>query len=83
MYLNFALTCTSNNAKNDPCCPTTSLVSCVPPVVLASSEKTNIEMFSVGNHVLGIQCHPELSKDVVVEIIHGFRAADTISFQIR
>ncbi|XP_068643827.1 gamma-glutamyl peptidase 5-like isoform X2 [Aristolochia californica] len=59
-------------------------VSCAPPgsVVLASSAKTNIEMFSVGSHVLGIQCHPEFTKDVMIEIIEGLLATDTISAEV-
>ncbi|KAG9450178.1 hypothetical protein H6P81_010143 [Aristolochia fimbriata] len=59
-------------------------VSRPPPgsVVLASSAKTNIEMFSVGDHVLGIQCHPEFSKDVMLDIIQSRRAAKSISDEV-
>lgn len=34
-------------------------------VLLAQSESTAVEMFSVGGHVLGIQGHPELSKQTL------------------
>ncbi|XP_077216731.1 gamma-glutamyl peptidase 3-like [Tasmannia lanceolata] len=56
-------------------------VSCVPPggVVLASSDKTEIEMFSLGDHVLGIQGHPEFSKDVILDIIDGRLSTNVIS----
>ncbi|KAF3776100.1 Gamma-glutamyl peptidase 5 [Nymphaea thermarum] len=48
-------------------------VSCVPPgaLILGSSKKTKIEMFSIGDHVLGLQYHPEFFKDVVLDIIHN------------
>ncbi|XP_010525777.1 PREDICTED: gamma-glutamyl peptidase 5 [Tarenaya hassleriana] len=37
--------------------------------VLASSDFCNIEMFSVGDHILCIQGHPEYNKDILFEII--------------
>eukprot|EP00249_Psilotum_nudum_P028895 c38887_g1_i1 orf=343-1125(-) len=45
-------------------------VSEIPPggELLASSEKTGIEIFAVGEHVLGIQGHPEFTEDV----LHNF-----------
>ncbi|MQL80318.1 hypothetical protein Taro_012764 [Colocasia esculenta] len=48
-------------------------VSMVPPgaVVLASSDKTKIEMFALGDYVLGMQCHPEFSEDVLIDIIQS------------
>ncbi|XP_068637404.1 gamma-glutamyl peptidase 3-like [Aristolochia californica] len=59
-------------------------VSRAPPgsVILASSAKTNVEMFSVGDHVLGIQCHPEFSKDVMLDIIQQRLATNSISVEV-
>lgn len=37
--------------------------------VLAFSEKTAVEMFAIGDHVLGIQGHPEYTKDILHNII--------------
>ncbi|XP_072979980.1 gamma-glutamyl peptidase 3-like isoform X1 [Typha angustifolia] len=37
--------------------------------VLAFSEKTGVEMFAIGDHILGIQGHPEYSKDILHNII--------------
>ncbi|KAK1276748.1 hypothetical protein QJS04_geneDACA004183 [Acorus gramineus] len=56
----------------------------VPPgaIVLASSEKTEIEMFAVGDCVLGIQCHPEFSKDVMLDIIHCRLSGDSFSAEV-
>ncbi|KAG0582537.1 hypothetical protein M758_3G066700 [Ceratodon purpureus] len=48
-------------------------VSEIPPgaELLASSERTGVEMFSVGEHVLAIQGHPEFYDDVVVDLLDG------------
>ncbi|CAN6483290.1 unnamed protein product [Victoria cruziana] len=55
-------------------------VTCVPPgaVILGSSKKTEIEMFSVGNHVLAMQYHPEFFKDVILDIIHKLVATNML-----
>ncbi|XP_071736919.1 gamma-glutamyl peptidase 5-like [Rutidosis leptorrhynchoides] len=37
--------------------------------VLASSDKTKIEMFRCGNHIMGIQGHPEYTKDILMQLI--------------
>ncbi|KAK9266417.1 hypothetical protein L1049_025343 [Liquidambar formosana] len=37
--------------------------------VIAFSEKTGVEMFSIGDHVLGIQGHPEYTKDILFNLI--------------
>lgn len=37
--------------------------------VIAFSDKTGVEMFAIGSHVLGIQGHPEYSNDIVSNII--------------
>lgn len=36
---------------------------------MASSERTGVEMFAVGEHVLAIQGHPEFFEDVVVDLL--------------
>ncbi|KAJ3677159.1 hypothetical protein LUZ60_002883 [Juncus effusus] len=43
----------------------------VPPgaQVLASSNKTGVEMFCIGNNMLGIQGHPEYTKDIMYNLI--------------
>ncbi|XP_073123005.1 gamma-glutamyl peptidase 5-like [Henckelia pumila] len=38
--------------------------------VLAWSKKTGVEMFRYGNHIMGIQGHPEYTKDIVLHIIN-------------
>ncbi|CAL5213562.1 unnamed protein product [Lathyrus oleraceus] len=37
--------------------------------VIAKSDKTGIEMFRYGDHIMGIQGHPEYSKDILFNII--------------
>ncbi|XP_020110796.1 gamma-glutamyl peptidase 5-like [Ananas comosus] len=37
--------------------------------VLAYSEKTGVEMFCIGEHILGIQGHPEYTKDILYNLI--------------
>ncbi|XP_057978190.1 gamma-glutamyl peptidase 5-like [Malania oleifera] len=37
--------------------------------VLAWSEKTGIEMFECGSHIMGIQGHPEYTKDILLLLI--------------
>lgn len=56
-------------------------VSAIPPeaVVLASSEKTKFEMFAIGDQILGIQSHPEFSKDVMMDIIQNQLSANSFS----
>lgn len=48
-------------------------VSELPPgaELLASSEQTGIEMYSVGEHTLAIQGHPEFLDDVVDDLLEG------------
>lgn len=43
----------------------------IPPraKVIAYSEKTSVEVFAVGEHVLGIQGHPEYGKDILHNLI--------------
>ncbi|KAK6944308.1 Glutamine amidotransferase [Dillenia turbinata] len=37
--------------------------------VIAYSDKTGVEMFKIGNHIMGIQGHPEYTKDILCDII--------------
>ncbi|XP_010268450.1 PREDICTED: gamma-glutamyl peptidase 5-like [Nelumbo nucifera] len=37
--------------------------------VIASSDKTRVEMFTLGDHILGIQGHPEYTTDILYNII--------------
>ncbi|KAB2625950.1 glutamine amidotransferase YLR126C [Pyrus ussuriensis x Pyrus communis] len=37
--------------------------------VIGYSDKTGVEMFTIGSHVLGIQGHPEYSKDILSNLI--------------
>ncbi|CAI9770025.1 unnamed protein product [Fraxinus pennsylvanica] len=37
--------------------------------VIARSNKTGIEMFKYGDHIMGIQGHPEYTKDILLNII--------------
>lgn len=37
--------------------------------VIAWSEKTGIEMFSYGNHFMGIQGHPEYTRDILLHLV--------------
>ncbi|XP_028797285.1 gamma-glutamyl peptidase 5-like [Neltuma alba] len=37
--------------------------------VIAWSEKTGIEMFRYGDHIMGIQGHPEYTKDILLHLI--------------
>ncbi|XP_076958841.1 gamma-glutamyl peptidase 5-like [Bidens hawaiensis] len=37
--------------------------------VLASSDKTKVEMFRYGDHIMGVQGHPEYTKDILTHLI--------------
>ncbi|XVE71694.1 hypothetical protein DITRI_Ditri10aG0172100 [Diplodiscus trichospermus] len=37
--------------------------------VIAFSDKTGVEMFTIGEHILGIQGHPEYTKDILHNLI--------------
>ncbi|THG09056.1 hypothetical protein TEA_010287 [Camellia sinensis var. sinensis] len=37
--------------------------------VMAWSNKTGIEMFKYGDHIMGIQGHPEYTKDIILHLI--------------
>ncbi|MCO5586431.1 hypothetical protein L7F22_040371 [Adiantum nelumboides] len=40
--------------------------------VLASSETTRIEIFGMGNQVLGVQGHPEFTEDIALDILNSY-----------
>ena len=46
---------------------------------LGYSERTPFEVFSFGNHILGIQGHPEFEADVIIDIIETRLALGVIS----
>ncbi|KAJ1433566.1 Glutamine amidotransferase [Sesbania bispinosa] len=52
----------------------------VPPgaEVIASSDKTGVEMFVIADHILGIQGHPEYSKDILFNLIDRLLNMDVI-----
>lgn len=37
--------------------------------VIGFSDKTGVEMFAIGDHILGIQGHPEYTKDILCNLI--------------
>jgi len=37
--------------------------------VIASSDKTRVEIFAIANHILGIQGHPEFTRDILFNLI--------------
>lgn len=46
--------------------------------VLAWSEKTGVEMFKYGDHILGIQGHPEYSRDILLHLVDRLQRCDLI-----
>ncbi|XP_059637608.1 gamma-glutamyl peptidase 5-like [Cornus florida] len=46
--------------------------------VIAYSDKTGVEMYTIGNHILGIQGHPEYTKDILNNLIDRLLKADSI-----
>ncbi|KAM7266929.1 hypothetical protein ACFE04_009095 [Oxalis oulophora] len=46
--------------------------------VIAFSDKTGVEMFAIGGHILGIQGHPEYTKDILVNLIDRLLNNDCI-----
>ncbi|KAI3801688.1 hypothetical protein L1987_29800 [Smallanthus sonchifolius] len=46
--------------------------------VVACSDKTRVEMFTIGDHILGIQGHPEYSKDILDNLIDRLLYQDSI-----
>ncbi|XP_039119857.1 gamma-glutamyl peptidase 3-like [Dioscorea cayenensis subsp. rotundata] len=48
--------------------------------VIAFSEKTRVEMVTIGDHILGIQGHPEYTKDIISELIQRLLANHSIQW---
>jgi len=46
--------------------------------VIAWSDKTGIEMFRYGDHIMGIQGHPEYTKDILLHLIDRLLQLDMI-----
>ncbi|CAK9171387.1 unnamed protein product [Ilex paraguariensis] len=46
--------------------------------VIAFSEKTGVEMFIIGDHILGIQGHPEYTKDILDNLIDRLLSNESI-----
>lgn len=46
--------------------------------VIAFSEKTGVEMFSIGDNVLGIQGHPEYTKDILYNLVERLQNDNSI-----
>ena len=46
--------------------------------VIAYSDKTGVEMFAIEDHILGIQGHPEYTKDILDNIIDRLLNNDSI-----
>lgn len=46
--------------------------------LIAWSEKTGVEMFKYGDHIMGIQGHPEYTKDILLNLIDHLVKLDYI-----
>ncbi|KAK2979947.1 hypothetical protein RJ640_001277, partial [Escallonia rubra] len=46
--------------------------------VIAFSDKTGVEMFAIGDNILGIQGHPEYTKDILNNLIDRLLTSDAI-----
>uniref|UniRef100_A0A7N1A4D5 Glutamine amidotransferase domain-containing protein n=1 Tax=Kalanchoe fedtschenkoi TaxID=63787 RepID=A0A7N1A4D5_KALFE len=46
--------------------------------VVASSEKTGVEMYVVGKHIMGIQGHPEYTNDILFNLIDRLVGAGSV-----
>jgi GMP synthase-like glutamine amidotransferase len=46
--------------------------------VIGFSDKTGVEMFAIGDHVLGIQGHPEYTNDIIHNLIDRLLNMDAI-----
>ncbi|XP_077238205.1 gamma-glutamyl peptidase 5-like [Tasmannia lanceolata] len=46
--------------------------------VIAFSDKTGVEMFYIGDHILGIQGHPEYTKDILYNLIDRLLSSTAI-----
>jgi glucosinolate gamma-glutamyl hydrolase len=46
--------------------------------VIANSDKTSVEMFAFGDNIMGIQGHPEYTKDILNNLIDRLLSNDSI-----
>lgn len=46
--------------------------------VIASSDKTGVEVFTLNNHILGIQGHPEYNKDILYHLIERLQKNNAV-----
>ncbi|KAL8206330.1 hypothetical protein R6Q57_009881 [Mikania cordata] len=49
--------------------------------VIGFSDKTGVEMLRIGNHILGVQGHPEYSKDILNNLIDRLLSQDSIEIE--
>ncbi|KAL8129704.1 hypothetical protein V2J09_018859 [Rumex salicifolius] len=49
--------------------------------VIAHSEKTGVEMFTIEDHIMGIQGHPEYTKDILCNLIDRLLHSNTIEVE--
>ncbi|XP_042492021.1 gamma-glutamyl peptidase 5-like [Macadamia integrifolia] len=50
--------------------------------VIGFSEQTGVEIFVIGKHILGIQGHPEYTKDILYEIINRLTSNKLIEKEV-
>ena len=50
--------------------------------VIAFSDKTGVEMFAIGQHILGIQGHPEYTKDILYSLIDRLLNSNSIEVKL-
>lgn len=50
---------------------------------MAWSNKTGIEMFRYGDHIMGIQGHPEYTKDILLHLIDRLLQHNLIEVNLR
>nr|XP_009759905.1 PREDICTED: putative glutamine amidotransferase YLR126C [Nicotiana sylvestris] len=50
--------------------------------VMACSDKTRVEMFTIGDHILGIQGHPEYTKDILNNLIDRLLSNGSIEINL-
>lgn len=50
--------------------------------LIAWSEKTGVEMFKYGDHIMGIQGHPEYTKDILLNLIDRLVKLEYIAVRV-
>lgn len=50
--------------------------------VIAFSDKTGVEVFHMGEHILGIQGHPEYNKDILYDLTDRLLSNGSIEVNI-